>query len=116
MPGYWEGGLIIGSTASGCATGTVVERMTRFVRVLRLPTTTPHSSSQRGTNEHTNGPLRQFLLKAKTYPCFRPTTATMSPPNSTDGPGRTLGFKTPAETLDELLSNPFNPPAGASST
>ena len=37
IAGHWEGDLILGSTASGSAIGTLVERTTGFVVLLHLP-------------------------------------------------------------------------------
>jgi transposase, IS30 family len=65
----------------------------------------PHSPWQRGTNENTNGLLRQYFPKnadLATYPAEH-LDAVAAQLNGR--PRKTLGFKTPAETLARLLSD-----------
>jgi len=164
VPGHWEGDLIVGSTASGSAIGTLVERTTRFTMLLHLPdghgadalqdaivatmaelpailrkTLTwdqgkemanhvaiaaaadldiyfcdPHSPWQRGTNENTNGLLRQYFAKGTDLSVFPADYLDYVASKLNRRPRQTLDWKTPAEALDELLSNPFTPPAVAS--
>jgi len=163
VPGHWEGDLIMGSTASKSAIGTLVERTTRFTMLLHLPenhgaeavqeaivakmaalpavlrhTLTwdqgkemanhaqiaaateldiyfcdPHSPWQRGTNENTNGLLRQWFAKGTDLSVFPADYLDFVASKLNRRPRQTLGWKTPAEALDELLSNPFNPPTVA---
>lgn len=163
VPGHWEGDLILGSTASGSAIGTLVDRKTRFVLLLHLPddhtaaavqeamvaktallptilrkTLTwdqgkemanhaqiaeateldiyfcdPHSPWQRGTNENTNGLLRQYFAKGTDLSVFPADYLDYVAAKLNNRPRETLGWKTPAEALDELLSHPFKPPAVA---
>jgi IS30 family transposase len=163
VPGHWEGDLIMGSTKSGSAIGTLVERTTRFTMLLHLPhghgaeavqeaivakmatlpqilrqTLTwdqgkemsnhiqiaaateldiyfcdPHSPWQRGTNENTNGLLRQWFAKGTDLSVFPADYLDVVASKLNRRPRQTLGWKTPAEALDELLSNPFNPPTVA---
>jgi IS30 family transposase len=163
VPGHWEGDLILGSTASGSAIGTLVERSTRFVMLLHLPedhtadavqeaivakmaalpailrkTLTwdqgkemanhaaiakaadldiyfcdPHSPWQRGTNENTNGLLRQYFAKGTDLSVFPADYLDYVAAKLNTRPRETLGWKTPAEAIDELLCNPFKPTAVA---
>jgi IS30 family transposase len=139
VPGDWEGDLVLGSTASASAIGTLVERATGFLMLLHLAENhtadtvatamiakmselpeqlrrsltwdqghemashiqiaeatgitiyfcDPHSPWQRGTNENTNGLLRQYFPKRTDL--------------SKWGPGY----------LDKLLSDQSNPPSVA---
>jgi transposase, IS30 family len=160
VPGHWEGDLIMGSTASNSAIGTLVERTTRFVMLLHLPnghgadavqeamveamsrlpqtlrrTLTwdqgtemanhvqiaaateldiyfcdPHSPWQRGSNENTNGLLRQYFPKGTDLSGYHPEYLEFVANQLNNRPRKTLGWLTPAEALDQLLSNPPSPP------
>jgi IS30 family transposase len=163
VPGHWEGDLILGSTASGSAVGTLVERTTRFVMLLHLPdghsadkvadamiakiTTLPEqlrrslawdqgaemanhaqitaatgmqiyfcdprSPWQRGSNENTNGLLRQYLPKSSDLSFYGPGMLDNIAAELNARPRKTLNWRTPAEALDALLSGPANPPSVA---
>jgi IS30 family transposase len=163
VPGHWEGDLILGSTASNSAIGTLVERTTRFVMLLHLPdghgadavaaamveamsrlpenlrkTLTwdqgaemkshakiasatgldiyfcdPHSPWQRGSNENTNGLLRQYFPKSTDLSVYQADYLDHVASKLNRRPRQTLDWATPAETLDELLSQPQQPPGVA---
>ncbi|KMO84060.1 Integrase core domain protein [Mycolicibacterium chubuense] len=156
VPGHWEGDLILGSTASASAIGTLVERSTRFVMLLHLPDDhtalsvqnaivdkmselpeclrrsltwdqgsemanhaaiaaaadldiyfcDPHSPWQRGTNENTNGLLRQYFPKSTDLSLWGPGYLDNVATELNGRPRKTLDWKTPAEALNELLSKP----------
>ena len=164
VPGHWEGDLIMGSTASNSAIGTLVERASRFVLLLHLPnghgadavqeamvaamsqlpatlrrTLTwdqgsemanhvqiaeatgldisfcdPHSPWQRGSNENTNGLLRQYFPKGTDLSVYGPDYLDHVAMKLNRRIRKTLGWKTPAKVLDELLSNPPDPTGVAS--
>jgi IS30 family transposase len=154
VPGHWEGDLIVGKD-SGSAIGTLVERSTRFVMLLHLPTDhgaeavrdaiiaqintlpaalrrtltwdqgielarhteitiaadlpvyfcDPHSPWQRGSNENTNGLLRQYFPKGTDLAVHNADHLADIADRLNGRPRKTLGFKTPAETLARLLSD-----------
>ncbi len=161
IPGHWEGDLILGSTASASAIGTLVERSTRFVMLLYLPDNhgalavqkaiiakmvelpehlrrsltwdqgiemanhaaiaaatdldiyfcDPHSPWQRGTNENTNGLLRQYFPKGSDLSLWGPGYLDQVAAELNGRPRQTLDWRTPAEALNELLSQ--NPPVAS---
>jgi transposase, IS30 family len=156
IPGHWEGDLILGSTASGSAIGTLVERTTGFVVLLHLPDDRtaatladamtakvpeipeilrrsltwdqgsemalhtkiteatglpiyfcdPHSPWQRGTNENTNGLLRQYFPKGTDLSFYGPGWLDQVAAELNARPRKRLKWRTPAEELDRLLSDP----------
>ena len=154
VAGHWEGDLIMGSTASNSAVGTLVERSTGFVMLLHLPAghgalavqealvakiatlpeqlrlsltwdqgkemtnhvqiaedtgleiyfCDPHSPWQRGSNENTNGLLRQYLPKGADLGFYGPGLLDNIAAELNARPRKRHGFKTPAEVLGQLLS------------
>ena len=163
VPGDWEGDLILGSTESGSAIGTLVERATGFVLLLhlrddhtadtvadamiqkmtelpgqlrrsvtwdqgsemsnhvRIADATgldiyfcdPHSPWQRGTNENTNGLLRQYFPKGTDLSRWGPGYLDKVATELNNRPRKRLHWRTPAEALTKLLSDQSNPPGVA---
>jgi IS30 family transposase len=154
VPGHWEGDLILGKDGRS-AVGTLVERTTRYLMLLHLPTghtaaeveqamrqaittlpaqlartitwdqgremarhttfTTatgipvyfcdPHSPWQRGSNENTNGLLRQYLPKGTDLSIHTAPGLAAIATSLNDRPRKTLGFMKPSEKLAELLAH-----------
>ena len=163
VPGDWEGDLILGSTESGSAIGTLVERATGFTMLLHLAGDhtadtvaaamiekmsqlpehlrrsltwdqgsemaahvriaeetglsiyfcDPHSPWQRGTNENTNGLLRQYFPKGTNLSQWGPGYLDKVAAELNARPRKRLNWRTPAEALDKLLSEQSDPPGVA---
>jgi IS30 family transposase len=166
VPGHWEGDLIIGSTASRSAIGTLVERTSGYVMLLHLPGDhtagtvadamitamntlpeqlrrsmtwdqgmemskhqeitmatgmpiyfcDPHSPWQRGSNENTNGLLRQYFPKSTDLSFHGPGILENVAAELNRRPRKRYGYLTPAEVLATLLSNPTNQTGVADTT
>jgi IS30 family transposase len=152
VPGHWEGDLITG-TLNQSAIGTLVERTTRYVMLVHLPTDhtaetvrdgliktmstlpahlrgsltwdqgaemaahksftlatdmqvyfcDPASPWQRGSNENTNGLLRQYFPKSTDLSAYGPEDLEHVAQELNGRPRKTLGWDTPAERLRDLL-------------
>lgn len=152
VPGHWEGDLLIGAS-NRSQIGTLVERKTRFVMLMRLPdgsgaehvrsvltakmlqlpeqfrrTLTwdqgremaqhrrftidtnvrvyfcdPRSPWQRGSNENTNGLLRQYFPKGQDLSGYTEAELDAVAEELNGRPRQTLGWRTPFEAMSELL-------------
>jgi len=152
VPGHWEGDLIMG-TRKTCI-GTLVERSTRYVMLLKLEKNTaeavrtamsekiltlpaelrrsvtwdrgkemaehhrftvdtgvqvyfcdPKSPWQRGSNENTNGLLRQYFPKLTDLSVHSEDRLDEVARQLNGRPRQTLGWKTPLEALNEVVAS-----------
>jgi IS30 family transposase len=152
VPGHWEGDLILG-TGGASAIGTLVERTSRFVVLVHMPTrksdvvasafagalnaipaslrktltydqgkemaqhesmaqstgmriffADPHSPWQRGSNENTNGLLRQYFPKGTSLSGFNQADLDIVANSLNGRPRKTLDYATPSEHFSLLLA------------
>lgn len=154
IPGHWEGDLLTGKNMKS-AIGTLVERSSRYVILLHLPSghgaeevekaitaaaqelpqtlrrsltwdqgsemanhlqlkiatglevyfCDPHSPWQRGSNENTNGLLRQYFPKGLDLSQYGPDYLAFVSAQMNRRPRKTLGWLRPSQALERLLSD-----------
>lgn len=151
VPGHWEGDLVMGANLT--AVGTLVERTTRFLLLVLMPTrkadvaasafagalntipaplrrtltydqgkemarhkdlalatdmrvffADPHSPWQRGTNENTNGLLRQYFPKGLCLAGLTQHDLDTVAASLNGRPRKTLGYDTPDERFTALVA------------
>ena len=152
IPGHWEGDMIVGKN-SRSHIGTLVERFTRYVMLLKLPNASaeaylealtnrittlpehlrlsltydrgsemaahatftvttgvavyfcdPHSPWQRGSNENTNGLLRQWMPKGTDLSVHTEADLDTIAYKLNNRPRQTLGWMKPSVRFAELVA------------
>ncbi len=69
----------------------------------------PQSPWQRGTNENTNGLLRQYFPTRTSLAGFTRRELTAIDRELNERPRKTLNWVSPLEALNELVASPFEP-------
>jgi len=120
VPGHWEGDLLSGPKNSYIA--TLVERHTRYVTLAKVANKADHrrftlatnidvyfcdpqSPWQRGSNENTNGLLRQYFPKGTDLSVYSQTQLNRVARQLNERPRKTLGFATPAERFNACVAS-----------
>ena len=152
VPGHWEGDLILGARGAS-AIGTLVERTTRLVVLVRMPTrraevaacafagalnampeplrqtltydqgkemaehqslaektgmriffADPHAPWQRGSNENTNGLLRQYFPKGTSLCGYSQDDLDTVAASLNDRPRKTFDYETPNERFAQVMT------------
>ena len=89
--------------------GTEMARHTQIRVAAGLPVyfCDPHSPWQRGSNENTNGLLRQYFPKGSDLSIHTAEHLAAVAAELNARPRKTLHWRTPAHTLNQLLSDPL---------
>lgn len=85
--------------------GTEMAAHAQFSMATKMPVyfCDPQSPRQRGTNENTNGLLRQYFPKGSRLSKFTQTDLNLVAAKLNNRPRKTLGFYTPADKLNHVL-------------
>lgn len=127
VPGRWDGGLVVGGDG-GDRLVTLVERKARYLEMGRLATHETRAvvdllksmtaelpddvrrallstlTCGRGADESADGPIGQFFPKGTEFADVTDERAREARGLLNDRPRETLGWKTPAEAVAEVLS------------
>ena len=119
VPGHWEGDLLSGPNNTYIA--TLVERHTRYVMLAKAAGKDPGRSSprssidvyfcdpqspwQRGSNENTNGLLRQYFPKGTDLSVHSQAYLNKVARQLNERPRETLQFETPAERFNACVAS-----------
>lgn len=87
--------------------GTEMGRHAEFTVATDIPVDfcDPASPWQRGSNENTNGLLRQYFPKGTDLSVYGPDHLAAAAAELNSRPRKTLAWDTPAERLDKLLAS-----------
>jgi IS30 family transposase len=89
--------------------GTEMRRHADFTTATKIPVyfCDPHSPWQRGSNENTNGLLRQYFPKSTDLSIHTAAHLSAVADELNNRPRKRHGYLTPTEKLNQLLSQPI---------